>query len=758
MLKFIKTFMLAIFIFTISNAQNVIIEKVNDSNNEQSYKIDARPFLEEQEKAVTKFLNENPNYFEDLKLQKKAAWNFTVGSTKSWYAYNFTTEGFYSAPATCRAVGTNCYVFVEDAIWGTGVNQANVDAIQLAFDNSTPANPNKGVYQTVVETFGAPPDVDSDPKIIIFILDIRDGYAGSGGYILGYFHSVNQINMANSNLAEIYYLDANPSDLSTPAGLDNVMSTTAHEFQHMVHFNYHDGTTAKPSQVTFLNEGCSLAAEVVCGYSIYGQSLFNNEFNHYLFDWRSGDEVLSDYSRAARYVTYLYEQFGTEFLGKLVRSTKTEVPSINDALAKLSTPTTLRFPQTLENWFVANTLNNKTVNPAWGYTTPGVNTVSEMNQANPNVVSDTITIERAASDYIQFSGGNNLSIKFDDLGTGKLKFKAIKYKVNNEVEVDILNPNTQYLYSDYGTVYKTISFAISNINAYETYDYAYTATGEANIVTLAYDLNEPTGVLPLLHNDTVCVFFDGVLGAKLDSIKVALRQAGSVKGSIYEYTGTTRPSPLGKVIYPNLTVTSNIAERPVYNTETQSYPIPFPNWITVDLTSANLDASKSFVAAFVVENTYPEFNRIMITEQPAGNIHSYTYFTPTSSETPDWYYISSSETTVYAYLIRAYVSFGVTGVEDQVIELLPKEFTVDQNYPNPFNPSTTMDFSIPSNELVKLDIYNSLGQLVKSLINKEMAAGKYSVNFDGQNLSSGIYYYKLSAGDFVTTKKMILMK
>jgi len=758
MLKFIQLLIISFSVVVISTAQNIKIEKVNEKNYKQTYKMDPQPFLEKHEKIVTKFLTENPNYFDDLKLQKINAWNFSVGSAKNWYAYNFT-DNFYTVPSTCRAIGTNCYIFVEDAIWNTKVNINNVNAIIDAFDNSTPANNNKGIYETVVESFGNPPDVDNDPKIIILILDIIDGYDGSGGYIAGYFHSINEIVGAypNSNNAEIYYLDADPSDLSTAEGLNNVMNTTAHEFQHMIHFNYHNGSASKPEQTTFLNEGCSLASEVVCGYPIYNQSLFNNEYNHYLLDWRSEDDVLSDYSRAARYVTYLYEQFGVDFLRNFVQSNSFGIAGINDALINLSNPTSLRFAETLGNWFIANTLNDKNVNSSWGYVTPNVNKVNAVNYANPNKSSEVISVEKAAADYILFSAGRNLSIQFDDFGAGKLKFKALKYNINNEVEVQDIAPNNLYNFNSFGTIYNVISFVILNTDPFNTYNYSYTSTGESNSVTLAYDINPPTGVLDLSDEDTVCVVFDGVLGGTLDSIKVALRQAGSVYGGIYEYSGVQRPSPLGEILASDLTVTSNIAEKPQYNYETNSYPDPWPNWITVDLTSSNIDASNSFAAAFVVQGTYPEYNRIMTTEQPNVNNHSFTYFEPSSSPR-DWYYVSSSDTTIYAYLIRAYVSFGVTDVDEQVIEILPKEFVVEQNYPNPFNPVTKIDFSIPKSSRVKLSVFNGMGELVKTILDQEISAGQHSKIFDGTNLSSGVYYYKLSAGDYFITRKMILMK
>ena len=104
---------------------------------------------------------------------------------------------------------------------------------------------------------------------------------------------------------------------------------------------------------------------------------------------------------------------------------------------------------------------------------------------------------------------------------------------------------------------------------------------------------------------------------------------------------------------------------------------------------------------------------------------------------------------------------GVTDVED--VELVPVKYELSNNYPNPFNPSTNIQYSIAQSKLVSIVIYNLLGQKVVTLVNKELGAGNYNVVWNGKNdfgskVSSGIYIYKLTAGDFVASKKMTLMK
>ncbi len=98
---------------------------------------------------------------------------------------------------------------------------------------------------------------------------------------------------------------------------------------------------------------------------------------------------------------------------------------------------------------------------------------------------------------------------------------------------------------------------------------------------------------------------------------------------------------------------------------------------------------------------------------------------------------------------------GTTEVED---ETLPADFTLSQNYPNPFNPTTKINYALPKDEFVTLKVFNILGEEVAKLVEGRVTAGSHSVEFDASNLSSGTYIYRLTAGKFVSTKKMILLK
>ena len=102
-------------------------------------------------------------------------------------------------------------------------------------------------------------------------------------------------------------------------------------------------------------------------------------------------------------------------------------------------------------------------------------------------------------------------------------------------------------------------------------------------------------------------------------------------------------------------------------------------------------------------------------------------------------------------------SFLITNVTP-ISSNVPSEFKLFNNYPNPFNPITKIKFDVKELRLVTLKVYDVTGKLVTTLVNQKLQTGEYNVDFDGRDLSSGIYIYRIVAGDFVQSEKMILVK
>ncbi|MCK9424467.1 MAG: T9SS type A sorting domain-containing protein [Ignavibacteriaceae bacterium] len=99
-----------------------------------------------------------------------------------------------------------------------------------------------------------------------------------------------------------------------------------------------------------------------------------------------------------------------------------------------------------------------------------------------------------------------------------------------------------------------------------------------------------------------------------------------------------------------------------------------------------------------------------------------------------------------------------TEVENDSYAQLPNNFELSQNYPNPFNPTTKINYQLAKNSFVSMKIFDLLGNEITVLVNEEQVAGNYQITFDGSRLSSGVYFYKIQAGDFTVTKKLVLMK
>ncbi|KUO60997.1 hypothetical protein APF79_12625 [bacterium BRH_c32] len=769
-----RIFIAIIFLFTVSISAQKLNVNLTAENGlqkiEDRYKIDMNSKLDKLVDAIEANLKKNPELNKVQSSANAEGWNFSVGSQKEWFAINHTDDSYYKVPATCRGIGQNCYIFVEDAQWGSRVNQSSVNAFIEAFDSKVPANNGKGIYQNDVETFGAPPDKDGDPRIVILLLDIKDGYTGSGGFVAGYFFSGDQYTkaqFASSNEAEIFYIDANPWDLTKVEDQVNASSTLAHEFQHMIHYNYYQ------RQETFFNEAFSLGAEFINGYPIYSQYRFAGEPNQYLLTWRSDGAnsiVLTDYSRGARFALYLYEQFGAEFFKKFLETRQFAEGALDLALSRMGS--SRRFNDIVQDFFIANVANKYHVNSKYGYSYSNryndLAVPRKFNFLNSNTGRLEGTVYNFGVEYYRFVGSKSYSVSFDKMSNNALMLKAIKLGPNSvEIEdVPAIEGHKVTLNSDQNELILAvmrITNRAATIGNPGPYSFGLNVVGDVSnaIFPFSYDDTEPTGVLPLTDGDSVAVVFPGIPGARLDSIKLALRQTGTIRGVVSNYSGVLRPN-ISKGQLASFSVNSDA--RPP-----SPYPIPWTNWFKVDLRSKNIDASKSFVVMLPVQGEYngngTGANRVMITGSPnPANQMNYTSATYTSGSAGNtWYYLTSGSDKIYTYMIRAYVSTGVTDVKENVLELLPETFALEQNYPNPFNPETTIRFSLPKSSNVSMKIYDILGKEVATLVNKEMEAGVYSLVWDGKDnfgngLASGIYVYSIQSEGVQLSKKMILMK
>jgi hypothetical protein len=173
----------------------------------------------------------------------------------------------------------------------------------------------------------------------------------------------------------------------------------------------------------------------------------------------------------------------------------------------------------------------------------------------------------------------------------------------------------------------------------------------------------------------------------------------------------------------------------------------------------------NWTTATEVNNFGFEIERRIITNEGQGEwtLIGFREGYGTTAEPKEYFYsddISGINAVSLAYRLKQIDYEGSFEYSDEVFveNLAPAAFVLEQNYPNPFNPSTIISYSVPVKTHITLKVFNSLGKEISTLVNEEKVAGNYGIVLNAINLASGVYFYRLQAGDFVDTKRMVLLR
>lgn len=316
------------------------------------------PRLQPQARELARTLQWRPLTAEELQALQRADAKGApiadvVGDRHEFWAYNFVTESYVQRWAECKKTTAHGAVYVQD---GQSVTDATLNSIANAFENT--------IYTQVRATFGDEPNVDSDPHVVLYLLDIQDGYSPGGGYIAGYFDSRNEYSIQYSNVREMLYLDVNPA----VPGSQQFLGTAAHEFQHMVHWNMDSGH----DEETWVDEGCADLAQYLCGYGHPQSHLYTgspsypgflDEPDHQLTQdgsvWYNEPHVLASYGAAYLWALYLWEHYGgNQIIQYLVDEEANGVAGVDAALQARGYSD--RFAQAFRKWVVANYIDDGT--------------------------------------------------------------------------------------------------------------------------------------------------------------------------------------------------------------------------------------------------------------------------------------------------------------------------------------------------------------------------------------------------------------
>ena len=361
------------------------------------------------------------------------AHQLAVGDRRGFFAVNFSTHEQYIVQATLRAIGEFCYIFVEDSEWLRTVNEQTVRSVRRAFDDATPADSNRGIYEIETELFGAPPDIDGDKRIYLLLLDIRDKATHGSNFVAGFFSPVNQHRgvlrhpeigiPVRSNELDMLYLDTDPLN----AGSEKAFGVLAHEFEHLIHWR-HDADEA-----IWVNEGCAEYAMFVCGYRVTSHiSSFQQNPRISLIDWPQGARSqLAHYGAVYLWMLYLHEHYGgSQTIAAIVKDRANGISGINNALRSRDVEAT--FPVIYADWKVANYLDDtEFADGRYGYQNEQLRLRHRREHRSYPVSVENNVLASYASDYIPFypsARNGSLSLSFEGDALLPYDVKAIEFQ------------------------------------------------------------------------------------------------------------------------------------------------------------------------------------------------------------------------------------------------------------------------------------------------------------------------------------------
>ena len=741
------------------------------------------------------------------------------------YGRGFWDRGFEAFPeadrliqTTLRAVGEHCYIHVADDEWPIHVDQSHVDSLLNAFENETPADPNKGVYQICTEIFGSEGDSDDDPRINIVLLNVRDEFGRGFQQRFadlpkpGYYDTRDLLpaaEEAHSNEADILYIDAYPI---FEAGTQ--YNALADIFQRMIANNVY------PDEEQWAVECLANAAQIICGYDFtdykYPAGIPSVPFNNSLVYWTGwlagASSDLYDLHNAYLFTLYLYEQYGgLDIVRAIAADTARGLDRIQNGLSKMNHDVTVG--EVFDDYAIA-CLRDQLDHPKYGNKYGFVATdLGVAGQAyiewdtdnwwdSENQYSFKYFKLKAAKqpDYLLINGNNDSDFSFqmlpvidefevtaaeiDEIGQGVLDLTPYNVDVNFVVcskSPDGPIPSPFVLSRDVSAPSAVTLGLFQNPSVDRAVD-VYVVSEERLYTDLPMNDpslgagNEGPQVSVTLGDQTQTLLAERSYTDSLETmyqyrVKFNLWDSG-------EYSVAVNGQDMTGNVFQTVSNTLSVRKMLVQiggtlSTQDGVASIDFtPGSVArdalvtvsaVDLGShadLNIDEQESVAYRFGPANL--QIVKPVQMTWRYDNAKTDLYPVVYRLENSNWIAVEGRIDTEKSTMEIEIDKLGEyrlgSSTERFPLETLPTQFAVMQNYPNPFNATTAIHYQLPEQSQVRLVVYNALGEQVDVLIDRPQSAGYHTINWNTKNLASGLYFYVFEANRFTRTKKMVLLK
>ncbi|MBN2031463.1 T9SS type A sorting domain-containing protein [bacterium] len=730
-------------------------------------------------------------------------------------------------PASLMAAGDHCYIYVADEQWTATyeagnterpvITQAIVDSFLTAFEESTPINNAKGIYDICHETFGQEIDIDGDPRIVIFFTDLRDEYdqgrAARAADIpkAGVYLTRNELGAwlePHSTETDMIYIDTEPIIRAGTA-----LQAMAQYFTHMI-FRGEDS-----DEEQWLIEGMSGLAPVLCGYD-YTSHRFPAETpklaaNKSLIHWTGWDGGtpaidVNEFYHTSLFFLYIYEQFGLNTIASIAADSANGLQSVGSAL-----PSGSILEDVFDDYAIAgflDVLDHPTYGDRFGFQTVdfGYPTLNSLTWITDNLSSSQVqwsfsffkTKEKQAIDQIRFNGNDltNMSLIFTTMEDNFLYQKATLDDLNEAVVdvsglkvADILTcvtskTTTGPTYSDFvfskdftppGYVHLTVfqnPSVTRNLNIYAVSD-------EQIYKDVPSEGIEGPQITIQLNNQITELEVNPYFNNSDETMRSYLAMYSlNANGN---YTISARGQDMGGNDFQTQTASISVMK---FSVAEGGIITDSNNNVSLRVGAHSL-TEESYLTIHKVEHVeYDELKNDVLSDWYRIGPENLQLKTPAQLTFKYESYEGEKQIAVFRHENGKWIMIGgkvnqkegeITVSLDKLGEFIvmagesqtetpegqiPKAVNLLQNYPNPFNPSTMIQYSLPKMSHVVLEIYNTIGQRAAVLCDGVQDAGTYEIEWNAAGFATGIYFYVLSGRSqtdnepFRKIRKMMLVQ
>ncbi len=742
------------------------------------------------EKAVENTRKYSPAVYKKMieahhpSLKKIKAVEDSVGSIRSFFVYNFKTQQFNQVYALLLSIGNYTEIWVDTLeLINNHVTMVEVNEIRNSLENSSSAqsrDPSKGIVPLDEEFFGQPPNINEQGirgagsgRTTFLVTDIKEGWdsTSNGGFVGGFFSSDDEdVGVPGSNQRDMLYIDSYPGIYyNGTRNASRPLSTLAHEFQHLIHYNYDQ------DEETWVNEGLSEYAEVVTGFPLRSPDKYFSNPDVGLKTWRETDDpnVLNDYSRVALWTLFCAEQNGDEFIRDLVQSPLHGTAGFGDAIQRSGAPYV--FQQIFSNWLIANAVNNRSIDSKYGYRYHVSGAPAPLNPSltNPNVSGSNLSVPPLAGQYFEFAYIDSLTIQFQQ-STNQLQGAEIQFNTNSTsvLPVTINSPIREYLPGSNG--YQR-TFIISNVDENSSSSFSYSASGPQSYVVqeLKYDNGTPQ---TFSGNSAYFGIGNGYPGygfaVRFSPANPMNRLIGAKLYIAFdnEFSNGTAPADASKIF--DFHVWGDQNGLPGQDLITPFTVTVVRDGMTDDFTTVNLitygDTLSNLAGPIYIGFTQSASNNNGVYVALNGTTQTNYTFGLIDPINNRWEALSDLQTSStqtlagYNMMMRAQFLYK----QKETVPEIP--VAVGQSYPNPFvvssaNSTVQIPYTGLPGQAIALDIYNVLGEKICTLQTIAPPDGKGNLTWNGRNslgrfVASGLYFYMLKGANGKGVGKMVVVE